>query len=106
MSLDFQQVREQIKQMGESAPQRAKLLKELRQIALKVLRENANDLAQLHQKIKLVADNYDPNLRCALPVPEFPENVNRDELGDLGLTDEEEAAIVAFLKTLSDGFQP
>ncbi len=40
------------------------------------------------------------------PAPEVAENVNRDELGDLGLTPEEEAAIVAFLKTLSDGFQP
>jgi hypothetical protein len=38
------------------------------------------------------------------PVPEVAETVNRDELGDLGLTPEEEAAIVAFLKTLSDGF--
>jgi cytochrome c peroxidase len=40
------------------------------------------------------------------PAPEVGENVNRDELGDLDLTAEEEAAIVAFLKTLSDGFQP
>ena len=40
------------------------------------------------------------------PEPEVAENVNRDELGDLGLTSEEEAAIVAFLKTLSDGFVP
>ncbi len=40
------------------------------------------------------------------PAPEVLENVNRDELGDLGLTPEEEAAIVAFLKTLSDGYQP
>ncbi|RJO65832.1 MAG: cytochrome C [Myxococcales bacterium] len=38
------------------------------------------------------------------PAPEVPENVNTDELGDLGLTPEEEEAIVAFLKTLSDGF--
>jgi cytochrome c peroxidase len=38
------------------------------------------------------------------PEPEVSENVNTDELGDLGLTDEEEDAIVAFLKTLSDGF--
>ena len=38
------------------------------------------------------------------PEPEVPENVNTDELGDLGLTLEEEAAIVAFMKTLSDGF--
>jgi cytochrome c peroxidase len=40
------------------------------------------------------------------PAPEVAENVNTDELGDLGLTAEEEAAIVAFMKTLSDGFAP
>lgn len=38
------------------------------------------------------------------PEPEVAENVNTAELGDLGLTPEEEAAIVAFLKTLSDGY--
>ena len=38
------------------------------------------------------------------PAPEVAENVNEDELGDLGLTDEEEVAIVEFLKTLSDGY--
>jgi cytochrome c peroxidase len=40
------------------------------------------------------------------PAPEVAENVNMDELGDLGLTPEEEDAIVAFLTTLSDGYQP
>jgi cytochrome c peroxidase len=40
------------------------------------------------------------------PPPEVAENVNVDELGDLGLTAEEEAAIVAFMKTLSDGYAP
>ncbi|MGD8540049.1 MAG: cytochrome c peroxidase [Candidatus Aminicenantes bacterium] len=39
------------------------------------------------------------------PPPEVPENVNTDELGDLGLTSEEEDAIVAFMKTLSDGYK-
>ena len=38
------------------------------------------------------------------PPPEVAENVNTEELGDLGLTAEEEAAIVAFMKTLSDGY--
>ena len=33
------------------------------------------------------------------------ENVNTDELGNLGLTNEEEDAIVAFLMTLSDGYK-
>jgi cytochrome c peroxidase len=36
------------------------------------------------------------------PAPEVAENVNTAELGNLGLTPDEEAAIVAFLKTLSD----
>lgn len=40
------------------------------------------------------------------PAPEVAENVNTAELGNLGLTPDEEAAIVAFLKALSDGYQP
>ncbi|MFN8647556.1 MAG: cytochrome c peroxidase [Gemmatimonadales bacterium] len=38
------------------------------------------------------------------PAPEVTENVNTDELGNLGLTPDEEAAVVAYLKTLSDGW--
>jgi cytochrome c peroxidase len=38
------------------------------------------------------------------PAPEVSENLNRKELGNLGLTEDEENAIVAFLKTLSDGY--
>jgi cytochrome c peroxidase len=38
------------------------------------------------------------------PAPEDPENENTRQLGNLGLSDEEENAIVAFLKTLSDGY--
>jgi len=40
------------------------------------------------------------------PVPEVPVNVNDEELGNLHLTDAQEDAIIAFLKTLSDGFMP
>jgi cytochrome c peroxidase len=36
------------------------------------------------------------------PPPEVPMNVNTDELGDLGLTDAEENALVDFLLTLQD----
>jgi cytochrome c peroxidase len=36
------------------------------------------------------------------PAPEVAANVNGDELGNLGLTPKEEAALVAYLKTLSD----
>jgi cytochrome c peroxidase len=40
------------------------------------------------------------------PEPEVSANMNTEELGNLGLTQDEEAALVAFLKTLSDGYQP
>jgi cytochrome c peroxidase len=40
------------------------------------------------------------------PAPEVPDNVNTDGLGNLGLTAAEEAAIVAFMKTLTDGYTP
>jgi cytochrome c peroxidase len=38
------------------------------------------------------------------PAPEVPENMNTAELGNLRLSPREEAAIVAFMKTLSDGY--
>jgi len=38
------------------------------------------------------------------PEPELKVNVNKDELGDLKLTDTEEDAIVAFMRILSDGY--
>jgi cytochrome c peroxidase len=40
------------------------------------------------------------------PKPEYEQNLNKDEMGNLGLTTEEEAAIVAFMKTLNDGYTP
>jgi len=40
------------------------------------------------------------------PEPEYAATMNSDELGDLGLTLHEVQAIVMFLKTLSDGYEP
>lgn len=39
------------------------------------------------------------------PAPEYADNINDSELGNLGLTDAEENALVAFMATLSDGYQ-
>ena len=36
------------------------------------------------------------------PAPEVTENLNTDEMGDLGLTDAEEDLIVLFMQALSD----
>jgi cytochrome c peroxidase len=38
------------------------------------------------------------------PLPEIALNMNTNELGNLGLSLSEEAALVAFMKTLSDGY--
>ena len=41
---------------------------------------------------------------AAWPAPEVSVNVNKDELGDLGLSNQQLEDIVAFLKTLTDGW--
>ncbi|MBE0524938.1 MAG: c-type cytochrome [Methanosarcinales archaeon] len=46
-----------------------------------------------------------PGVNC-WPAPEVDANVNDVELGNLGLTDKEEDQIVAFMMTLSDGYEP
>ena len=43
-----------------------------------------------------------PGASSCWPAPEVADNVNTNEIGNLGLTTDEEAAIVAFLRTLSD----
>jgi cytochrome c peroxidase len=40
------------------------------------------------------------------PEAQIKANVNKRELGDLRLTDAEENAVVKFMQTLSDGFEP
>jgi cytochrome c peroxidase len=46
-----------------------------------------------------------PGKNC-WPVPEVAVNINTTEMGNLKLTTGEELAIVAFLRTLSDGYVP
>ncbi len=46
-----------------------------------------------------------PGVTC-WPAAEYAATVNHTELGNLGLTRGEEAALVAFMKTLSDGYHP
>lgn len=70
MSLDFQQVRAQVKMLGEKAPSRAMLLQERREQALAMLEGNANELERLRRKVEEVVASYEPNLRCAAPISE------------------------------------
>lgn len=70
MSLDFQSIREQVKQLGENALNRVQEIQKKRELALDLLAENAQDLAKFRQKIESTVRNYDPGLRCGLPVSE------------------------------------
>jgi cytochrome c peroxidase len=48
---------------------------------------------------------HDPRERTGCwPAPETTENMNTSKVGNLGLSDQEEDALVAFMQTLSDGF--
>jgi len=53
-----------------------------------------------------VVDFYNTrdNVSASWPAPEVAENVNIEELGDLGLNETEVTALVAFMKTLTDGY--
>ena len=55
--------------------------------------------------LSVVTDNTSPEFGVSgWPAPEVNKNVNHDELGNLGLTAEEELAVVAFMKTLTDDY--
>jgi hypothetical protein len=48
--------------------------------------------------------NHPGFAKTGWPEPEISDNLNRDELGNLGLSDEEGKAIVAFMITLTDDY--
>ena len=58
----------------------------------------------IFKTLREVLEFYNTRDVDPLPPPEYPETVNREELGDLELTDEEIDAIIAFLNTLTDGY--
>ena len=70
MSLDFQSIRQQVKQLGKTAVTRQRQLQDKYKQAFELLESNEQNLENLCQKVQDVAQNYDPNLRCALPVQE------------------------------------
>lgn len=70
MTLDFQQVQEQVRQMGEKALARERQLNDKRRRAQEALENHAQEVDKLRQRVDLISHNYDPSLRCALPVAE------------------------------------
>jgi hypothetical protein len=70
MSLDFQQIRQQVVHLGEQVLQRQVRLENLRVHAQSLLGKYAGEISELRQQAQLVVRLYDPALRCALPVSE------------------------------------
>ena len=70
MSLDFQQVHEQVKKLGEEAPARARRRDELHALTMEAMASHASRLEALQEKVQQVARQYDASLRCALPLTE------------------------------------
>lgn len=54
--------------------------------------------------LKEVVDFYNTRDTKKWPQPEVAQNVNKDELGDLKLTEQEVDDLVAFMETLTDGY--
>ena len=70
MSLDFQQIRDQVKQIGKKAPSRERELLALYDQAYQLLQDKASDLDCLRSRVQQVVTKFDPLIRCALPVTE------------------------------------
>jgi hypothetical protein len=70
MSLNYQQVRQQVQRLGENAPARLQKLQESRDKAHELLKHTAREIDALRQKVERIVRSYDNSLRCALPVRE------------------------------------
>ena len=70
MSLDFLQVSQQVKQLGEKAIQHKLDLKTKLAESGELLVQQAQEVDNLQRKVQEVARAYDPTLRCAMPVSE------------------------------------
>lgn len=69
MALDYQKLREEIRKLGERAPEKDKEAKELRDEAKILLKDHASNIDELRDKVQRAA-NSNKNLRCAIPVVE------------------------------------
>jgi len=67
MSLDFQQVQDQVRQMGEKAQEREQELLNKRKLADELLEKYASQFDFLRHQVEQ-ATHSDPALRCALPL--------------------------------------
>ena len=73
--------------------------------ALATLKDVVHFYNTRDSKHRVCRDINDPGFgsECWAP-PEISRNVNDEELGDLGMSEQDELALVAFMRTLTDGY--
>ena len=73
--------------------------------ALATLKDVVHFYNTRDKKSRVCKDINDPGFgRECWPEPEVARNVNDEELGDLGMSERQELALVAFMQTLTDGY--
>lgn len=81
---------------------------EIGKVKVPTLRNVAKTAPYMHngifETLEEVVDFYNTRDVGGWASPEVPDNVNHDELGNLGLSDDEVDAIVGFMETLTDGY--
>lgn len=70
MSVDFQKIYEQLKEIGAGLQEKQKSLEERRELARMLFHVHADDLDVLRYKIE-IAKEADPAVRCAIPLKEY-----------------------------------
>jgi len=68
MAVDFQRIGEQIRAVGEQAPQRARELVELYKLAAALLEGEPDEIINVRRKAERVVEKFDNNLRCGIPL--------------------------------------
>jgi hypothetical protein len=70
MALDFREVQQQVKKLGDIASNRAPMIRQQREQAHFLLDEYAGKIETLRQKVQKYQHDHELYLRCALPVNE------------------------------------
>lgn len=70
MALDYLQVSQQVRQLGEKAVERRRDISTKLEEAQQLLKRDALNVGELHRKVEHVVNSFDPTIRCAIPEQE------------------------------------
>ena len=68
MAIDFQQLRNQVIEIGNRTPARMERIAALREIAEGLFTDYSHQSEWLKNRVRQVVQNHNPNIRCAVPM--------------------------------------